>query len=142
MHRCHSVEELDKAATHLLEDNPGKRVFAIYGNMGAGKTTLIKALCRYLQAVDVINSPTFAIVNEYKTQADDSLFHFDFYRIKNEKEALSIGFDEYIYSGAYCFMEWPEKIEALLPEDTVIVKIEVDERDYSRLISWEQGLDN
>ena len=93
--------------------------------MGAGKTTFIKALCRELGSTDPITSPTFALVNEYSTATNERIFHFDFYRIKSIEEALDIGFDDYIYSGKYCFMEWPENVEALLPDHLVEVKIEV-----------------
>lgn len=139
---CKSVDELDVAATRLLVDNSGKRLFAIYGRMGAGKTTLIKALCNQLETIDLVNSPTFAIVNEYRTERDESLYHFDFYRIKNETEAFHIGLEEYLYSGDYCFIEWPEKIERLLPDEVITVTITVNENDKSRMIEWKKGKDN
>jgi tRNA threonylcarbamoyladenosine biosynthesis protein TsaE len=120
-----SVEEIQTAAKSLLLHFPNERIFAFYGKMGAGKTTFIKALCRQLGSVDPITSPTFALVNEYSTSTNERIFHFDFYRIKDIEEALDIGFDDYLYSGKYCMMEWPENIEPLLPENIVEVKIEV-----------------
>ncbi len=111
------------AAKKLLASWPGRRVFAFYGKMGAGKTTFIKAISSVLGAVDIVQSPSFAIINEYKTSSGDSLFHFDFYRIGKIEEVFDIGYEEYIYSGAYCFIEWPELVEELLPDDVVKVKI-------------------
>jgi tRNA threonylcarbamoyladenosine biosynthesis protein TsaE len=93
--------------------------------MGAGKTTFIKALCRYMGSADNITSPTFALVNEYDTGGTSKIYHFDFYRVRNPEEALDIGLDEYLYSDQYCFMEWPEKIESLLPDD--LVEVHIDE---------------
>ena len=120
-----TIEELPQAAEAFLKHFQNQRRFAFYGKMGAGKTTLIKALCRSLGSTDPITSPTFALVNEYSTAANERIFHFDFYRIKNIEEAMDIGFDDYIYSGKYCMMEWPENIEDLLPEEIVKVEIEV-----------------
>ena len=97
--------------------------------MGAGKTSLIKELCNYMNVEDIVCSPTFAIVNEYKTNEGESIFHFDFYRIKSEKEAYDIGYEDYFYSGNYCFIEWSEKITELLPEK--YVKIQIDVNDIS-----------
>jgi tRNA threonylcarbamoyladenosine biosynthesis protein TsaE len=91
--------------------------------MGAGKTTFIKAICHELGVTDIVQSPTFSIINEYKTTTGESLFHFDFYRIKKLEEVFDIGYEDYIYSGSYCFLEWPELIEPLLPEDTVRINI-------------------
>ncbi len=107
----------------MLKEFPGARVFAFYGGMGAGKTTFIKALCAVLGVADIVQSPTFSIVNEYKTTAGDSIYHFDFYRIKKTGEVFDIGYEDYLYSGSYCFMEWPELIESLLPDDAVKVRI-------------------
>lgn len=123
--QINSVDEIAKAAKTFLDHFKEDRIFAFYGKMGAGKTTLIKALCRQLGSADPITSPTFALVNEYSTSTNERIFHFDFYRIKSIEEAMDIGFDDYIYSGKYCFMEWPENIEALLPENIVEVKIDV-----------------
>ncbi|HPS51096.1 MAG TPA: tRNA (adenosine(37)-N6)-threonylcarbamoyltransferase complex ATPase subunit type 1 TsaE [Bacteroidales bacterium] len=118
-----SPDELVAVAGQLLAEHPGSRVFAFYGAMGAGKTTFIKAICRALGVTDIVLSPTFSIINEYKDLAGNSLYHFDFYRIKNIREAYDIGYEEYFYSGSYCFIEWPELIENLLPEDAVKVTI-------------------
>jgi len=121
--RVHSEAELPDAAEQLLAAYPDSRVFAFYGTMGAGKTTFIKAICHRLGATDIVQSPTFALINEYKTREGESLFHFDFYRIKKVEEAYDIGYEDYIYSGSYCFIEWPELVEELLPEDSVKVRI-------------------
>lgn len=111
------------AAVNLASSH--RRVFAFYGKMGAGKTTFIKALCEALGVDDVVNSPTFAIVNEYHSGGlDCPIYHFDFYRIKNLSEAVDIGTDDYFYSGNPCFIEWPELVEDILPEDAVRVDIE------------------
>lgn len=111
------------AAVNLASSH--RRVFAFYGKMGAGKTTFIKALCEALGVEDVVNSPTFAIVNEYHSGVlDCPIYHFDFYRIKNLSEAVDIGTDDYFYSGNPCFIEWPELVEDILPEDAVRVDIE------------------
>ncbi len=129
-----SIDGLKSAAAKLIEQFANQRVFALYGKMGAGKTTFIQAICNALNSDDVVTSPTFAIVNEYKTKDLSSVFHFDFYRIENLEEAYDLGYEEYIYSGNYCFIEWPEMIEPLLPENIVEVKIEVGD-DESRLIT-------
>lgn len=128
-----SVEGLKNVATNLIRQFPDHRIFALYGKMGAGKTTFIQAICNSLGSGDNVTSPTFAIINEYKTTDFSSIYHFDFYRIENLEEAYDLGYEDYIYSGSYCFIEWPEMIEPLLPENIVEVKIEVQE-DESRLI--------
>ena len=111
------------AAEKLLATYPGQRVFAFYGMMGAGKTTFIKVISSFLGATDVVQSPSFSIINEYKTINGDSIFHFDFFRIRKTEEVFDIGYEDYIYSGAYCFIEWPELMEGLLPDDVVRVRI-------------------
>ena len=123
---CHNLSELTAIASKLLSAYPTGRVFALYGKMGAGKTTFIKELCCLLGATDIVQSPSFTIVNEYKTNSGESIYHFDFYRIKNIDEVLDIGYEEYFYSGNYCFIEWPEMIEQLLPNDVVKVSISGD----------------
>ena len=133
------TDGLASAAQQFVEAMGERRVFAFYGKMGAGKTTFIKAICEALGVEDTVTSPTFAIVNEYKVSPsrgdlEGSVFHFDFYRIKNLREAYDIGCEEYFYSGCPCFIEWPELVEELLPEDTVRVNIEVHE-DGSRIVS-------
>lgn len=122
-----SESELPEAAHQLIAENRKFRIFALYGEMGAGKTTFIKALCHELGVRDVVQSPTFSIINEYKTLQGASVFHFDFYRIKKLEEAYDIGYEDYIYSGSYCFIEWPELIEPLLPPDTLRVFISGDD---------------
>ena len=129
-----NTEGLAAAARQFVEAMGERRIFAFYGNMGAGKTTFIKAICEALGVEDVVTSPTFAIVNEYGADgAFDRVYHFDFYRIKNLREAYDIGCEEYFYSGCPCFIEWPELVEELLPENTVNVSIEVRD-DESRLV--------
>jgi len=115
------------AAEKLLSSFPGRRVFAFYGKMGAGKTTFIKVISSVLGAADVVQSPSFAIINEYKTTTGDSIFHFDLFRIRNTWEVFDIGYEDYIYSGAYCFIEWPELMEELLPNDVVKIRISGDD---------------
>jgi tRNA threonylcarbamoyladenosine biosynthesis protein TsaE len=129
-----TIKSLDKAAKKLIGQFPDQRVFAFYGKMGAGKTTFIQAVCRVLGTSDNVTSPTFALINEYKTEAGNSIFHFDFYRIKDLEEVYDLGYEDYFYSGNYCLIEWPEKIETLLPQNYVEVKIEVQENG-DRLIS-------
>ncbi|WP_163709852.1 tRNA (adenosine(37)-N6)-threonylcarbamoyltransferase complex ATPase subunit type 1 TsaE [Mangrovibacterium lignilyticum] len=119
-----SLEELPHVAKEFLKAFGEERLFAFYGSMGAGKTTFIKALCRSMGSTDNITSPTFALVNEYDTSLPEKIYHFDFYRLKDMTEAMDIGFDDYVESGNYCFMEWPEKIERLLPDHLVEVHIE------------------
>lgn len=128
-------EQLDQVAEAILKAHPEERVFGFYGEMGAGKTTLIKALCRALGVRDVTSSPTFAIINEYWTEAGEPLYHFDFYRIDEPADATRVGFEEYLYSGHYCFIEWTEKVEEILQGDFVPITIErVD--DDTRLFKY------
>ena len=129
-----SLEALPNAANEFISAMGDDTVFAFHGKMGAGKTTFIKAVCEALGVTDVINSPTFAIVNEYRSDTTAELiYHFDFYRINNIQEACNIGAEDYFASGALCFIEWPEKIEDLLPIDTVFVVIE-EEEDGGRIL--------
>ena len=131
------LSRIDDAAAVFLRETEGRSLIAFYAPMGAGKTTFTTAICRVLGVrEDAVGSPTFAIVNEYRTVAGDSVFHFDFYRITKPAEALDIGLYDYLDSGALCLMEWPENIEELLPEETLKVSIEVN-ADDSRTISWE-----
>ena len=131
---CKSLDGLDQIANLILENFSQYRVFAFFGKMGVGKTTLIKHICKKLDVEDNVTSPSFSIINEYKTLSGESVFHFDFYRIKNLVEALDIGYEDYFYSDSYCFIEWPEKIKELLPENFVYVHIEENENDDSRVI--------
>lgn len=133
--RLKDIDSVQKLAAKFLSATAYKKVIAFYGSMGAGKTTFIKALCDELKTIDVATSPTFTIVNEYLTESGEDVFHFDFYRINALTEALDFGFEEYLESGSYCFIEWPEKIESLLPEDTLKVYIEVNE-DQSRTLTF------
>ena len=116
--------QLDQVAEAILKAYPEERVFGFYGEMGAGKTTLVKAICRTLGVHDITSSPTFAIINEYWTDGGEPLYHFDFYRIDEPADASRVGFEEYLYSGHYCFIEWTEKVEEILQGDFVPVTIE------------------
>jgi tRNA threonylcarbamoyladenosine biosynthesis protein TsaE len=119
-----SLSQLDELATTILTTHPNHRIFSFSGEMGAGKTTLIKALCKCLGIQNIPSSPTFAIVNEYWTPQNEPVYHFDFYRIERPEEAVAIGLFEYLDSGHYCFMAWAEKIEAILDEEPVKITIE------------------
>ena len=118
-----SLEHIHDAARQFIEAMGDHRIFAFYGKMGVGKTTFIKAVCEQMGVTDVINSPTFAIVNEYEDSNGQPIYHFDFYRIKKLEEVYDMGYEDYFYSGAICFIEWPELIEELLPLDAVKVTI-------------------
>lgn len=124
------------SALEILKANEPHRVFAFDGVMGAGKTTFIKKLVEQMGSIDIVNSPTFAIVNVYDVEQPykGEVYHFDCYRLKDIREAMDFGAEEYLYSGNYCFIEWPEKIEALLPEDTVWVKIVPQENGERKLM--------
>lgn len=128
-----SLDKIHNAAKQFIPAMGDNTVFAFYGKMGAGKTTFIKAVCEELGVTDVINSPTFAIVNEYRSESGELIYHFDFYRINKVEEAFDFGYEDYFYSGALCFIEWPELIEELLPLDAVKVTIE-EKEDGSRSI--------
>lgn len=128
------LDSIDRVASEILNDFPNARHFSLNGQMGAGKTTLTKSLCKALEVEDNVCSPTFAIVNEYFSNRVGTIYHFDFYRIKNLQEAVDIGFDDYIDSGNYCFMEWCENILPLLPENMTEIKIEVKE-NKTRIIT-------
>ena len=128
-----SLENIASAAREFISAIGDHKVFAFYGQMGAGKTTFIKAVCEELGVNDVITSPTFAIVNEYKGN-EGSIFHFDFYRIKKLDEVYDMGYEDYFYSGSLCFIEWPELIEEILPDDAVKVTI-TQSPDGTRLIT-------
>ena len=130
----HSVNDIKQTAHSLLAYCKGYSVFAFYGEMGVGKTTLIKAMCEELGVSDFTNSPSFALVNEYQTTEGKTIFHFDFYRIKSLEEALDMGYEEYVYSGNACLMEWPERITALLPNDCVKILI-TENQDGARTVA-------
>lgn len=120
-----SLSGLDEVAEAVVESLDGRTVVAFCGEMGAGKTTLIRAIMERLGSKDTVTSPTFAIVNQYRTGMGDTVYHFDFYRINSMSEAFDLGYEEYFYSGDLCLVEWPEKIEPLIPDDAMIVRIEV-----------------
>ncbi|MBQ2073902.1 MAG: tRNA (adenosine(37)-N6)-threonylcarbamoyltransferase complex ATPase subunit type 1 TsaE [Bacteroidaceae bacterium] len=137
-----TLDHITQAARTFVDNIGNRRLFAFYGSMGAGKTTFIRAICQQLHVTDDVTSPTFAIVNEYRsgilpqhlaTLASQPVYHFDFYRIRRPEEIFDIGFEEYIDSGNLCLMEWPELVEQYLPEDTVTVKI-TEQPDGARLI--------
>lgn len=131
------LADLDRAAGEFLSQIGNRTVIAFYAPMGAGKTTFTTALCRRLGVrEDAVSSPTFAIVNEYRTAEGTPIYHFDFYRIAKVSEAMDIGFFDYIDSGSLCIMEWPENIEGILPEETLRVMISVNPNE-SRTVSWE-----
>ena len=128
-----SVEELPAVAEELLRSRPEARVFAFYGELGAGKTTLIKAVCKALRAQDIVQSPSFAIINEYRLPDGEPVFHFDFYRIRKLEEVYDLGYEDYFFSGHYCLIEWPELTGDLLPEGTVKVSLS---GAGDRVITW------
>ena len=135
-----SLDQIQEVARQFVEHMGGNTVFAFYGKMGAGKTTFIKAVCEVLGVSDAITSPTFAIVNEYRSDiAGELIYHFDFYRIKKLEEVYDLGYEDYFYSGAVCFIEWPEMIEDLLPGDTVKVTIEETENGVRKLTMEEEA---
>ncbi|MBO5549851.1 MAG: tRNA (adenosine(37)-N6)-threonylcarbamoyltransferase complex ATPase subunit type 1 TsaE [Prevotella sp.] len=133
--KIENIDHIREAAREFIQHIGDHRVFAFYGKMGAGKTTFVKAICEELGVDDVITSPTFAIVNEYTSGEGDSIFHFDFYRIKKIEEVYDMGYEDYFYSGSLCFIEWPELIEDILPDDAIRVNI-AEQEDGSRLVAF------
>ena len=133
--KIENIDHIREAAREFIQHIGDHRVFAFYGKMGAGKTTFVKAICEELGVDDVITSPTFAIVNEYTSGEGDSIFHFDFYRIKKIEEVYDMGYEDYFYSGSLCFIEWPELIEDILPDDAIRVNI-AEQEDGSRTITF------
>lgn len=125
---------MSAAAKKLLKHYSENRIFAFYGSMGAGKTTFIKAICGVLGAVDLVSSPTFTLVNEYRTSGGETLYHIDFYRIRKQEEVFDFGVEEYLTGESYCFMEWPELVEEILPPETVRVRITVDSGEQRTLL--------
>ena len=131
----YTLEDIDRTAKQFLRIILDNKHVAFYGVMGVGKTTFITAICKLLGTVDLVSSPTFAIVNEYDTSTGIPVYHFDFYRIKSPIELMDIGFDEYCSSDAYCFIEWPDKASEIIPEDFLTINMEeVD--DHKRIISF------
>lgn len=127
--RIESLDKINETAKAFINAMGDNTVFAFHGEMGAGKTTFIKAVCETLGVDDVINSPTFAIVNEYRSASGELIYHFDFYRINKIEEAYDFGYEDYFYSGSLCFIEWPERVESLLPADAVNVRITINPDD-------------
>jgi tRNA threonylcarbamoyladenosine biosynthesis protein TsaE len=125
------VSELESASTSLLELINDNNIICFYGDMGVGKTTFIKEICKKLGVSDVVNSPTFSIINEYLTENDESVYHFDFYRIEKE-EAFDMGYEEYFYHGDLCLIEWPEKIASIIPKN--VIKVQITRSDEQRII--------
>ena len=126
-------KHLASAANKLLKYTKDKKLFAFYGSMGAGKTTIIKAICEVLGTVDIVTSPTFTLVNEYRTIKEETLYHIDFYRIRKQEEVFDFGIEEYLTGDSYCFMEWPELIEEILPQGMVCVRITVADNEQRNL---------
>ena len=124
--------ELELAATSLLELINDNNIICFHGEMGVGKTTFIKEICKKLGVEDTVSSPTFSIINEYLTENNESVYHFDFYRIEKEEEAFDIGYEEYFYQGNLCLIEWPEKISSIIPEN--IIKVQITRSDEQRII--------
>ena len=132
------IDSITDAAQEFIAQMGENKIFAFYGGMGAGKTTFVKALCEAMGVTDTVNSPTFAIVNEYDTPSGRPIYHFDFYRIKRLTEVYDMGYEDYFYGRGLCFIEWPELIEDLLPEGTVKLTI-TEQPDGSRVVScWEK----
>lgn len=132
MEKNYSLDEISVVAEQIL-NSVGSKILLFYGNMGSGKTTLIKELSNQLGVNELTNSPTFSLVNEYLSDQEETIYHFDFYRIEQEEEAYDIGFEEYLDSGAWCFVEWPENVENLLPLDSDVIRISINP-DNSRNI--------
>ncbi len=130
-----SLDTIKDAAKDFVAQMGDHKVFAFYGEMGAGKTTFIKEICMALGVTDPITSPTFAIVNEYNSKMVDKIYHFDFYRINKIEEAFDFGYEDYFYSGALCFIEWPELVDSILPDNCTHVQIKVNEDD-SRTVTF------
>lgn len=129
-----SVDDLSQVAKDIIELTKKVKIVAFYGPMGAGKTTLIKRICHLFGVTDEVNSPTFALVNEYKDADSKPIYHFDFYRIKKLEEVFDIGYEDYFYSGYICLLEWPQMIEDLMPDEFVKVEIKLGEKETERLI--------
>ncbi|MGZ2370957.1 tRNA (adenosine(37)-N6)-threonylcarbamoyltransferase complex ATPase subunit type 1 TsaE [Ancylomarina sp. YFZ004] len=136
--RIKRIEDINSVAKQFIELVGERRVFAMYGAMGVGKTTFVKAVCEELGVEDTITSPTFAIVNEYHTPKDKIVYHFDFYRIEDVQEAYDFGYEDYFYSKAMCFIEWPERIESILPSDVINLNF-TEKEDGTRTIQIEMN---
>lgn len=132
-----SLADIDAAASTIVQSLDGYRKIAFSGEMGAGKTTLIQSVCKVLGVESIVNSPTFSLINEYFTDKGESIYHFDLYRIEDVSEMYDMGYEDYFFSDSWCFIEWPEKAIELLPEDTLMLKIDVKE-DGRRIICSQQ----
>ncbi|WP_009033598.1 tRNA (adenosine(37)-N6)-threonylcarbamoyltransferase complex ATPase subunit type 1 TsaE [Indibacter alkaliphilus] len=136
-----SIENIDLAAKFIIDHCSESNIWVFKGEMGAGKTTLIKAIAKGFGIEDMVSSPTFAIVNEYRNPEQKTFYHFDFYRIDDPEEVLEIGIEEYFYSGNYCWIEWAERIPEYIPEDFMLIEVEVED-DGSRIISLDKIVKN
>ncbi len=132
MIQVHSLKELPRVSEQLLGAFPDERVFAVYGELGVGKTTFIKAICRVLGVQDMVSSPSYSLINEYRRLNGESVYHFDFYRVRKLEEVFDLGYEDYFFSGNYCFIEWPEKLDYLLPSSCC--KVFMEEIRGSRII--------
>ena len=132
MERTYSLDQVKQIASDIIRETPGK-ILLFHGPMGSGKTTLIKEVVKQLGAIDEASSPTFSLVNEYHTANRGKIYHFDFYRIEDESEALDMGVEEYFYSGDWCLIEWPEKVENLLPLESVLIRLSINDNDSRNL---------
>lgn len=132
MESKYQLSEISKVAKAVIEHSESQ-ILLFYGPMGSGKTTLIKEIAAQLGVQELTNSPTFSLVNEYMTDGGESIYHFDFYRIEQEEEAFDIGFEEYLDSGSWCLIEWPENVENLLPLDSVVIKISINQDDTRQI---------
>ena len=131
--------ELDRVSDFLIENHKTSNIWVFKGEMGAGKTTLIKSICEKLEVIDIVNSPTFSIVNEYLTEEEESIYHFDFYRIETEKEAIDIGAEEYFHDGRLCLIEWAEKIPSLIPSDYIEINIILQDNHNRKITVSKHG---
>jgi len=133
------LDQIEQAAEKIIQKCSGHNIWIFKGQMGAGKTTLIKSICNQMDVVDNISSPTFSLLNVYQTVSENEIYHFDFYRIKDEMEAVDIGCDEYFYSGQYCFIEWPEKIPSLIPDRFIEISINLGKENEREIFITEHG---
>jgi len=131
---CYSgLNQIEQAAEKILRKCSGHNIWVFKGQMGAGKTTLIKSICNQMDVIDNVSSPTFSLLNIYQTITEDEIYHFDFYRIKDEMEAIDIGCDDYFYSGQFCFIEWPEKIPSLIPDRFIEISINLGKENERKV---------